>query len=121
MSFQGKILVGQAIIFATAGAIYFTGGGSLAGMILLAAAAIFGIWTAIFLLRRSHISPDEEMAPGGVFPTATTRGPLLALAVVLLANGLIVGWWLAIIGLGVLVVAAVSFAREYRDSEDGGE
>lgn len=118
MSFQGRVLVGQAVVFAVAGAIYFAGGGSLAGMVLLVAAAIFGVWTAIFLLRRSHISEEAEMAPSGVFPTATTRGPLLALAVVLLANGLIVGWWLAIVGLGVLMVAAVSYAREYRGSDE---
>lgn len=118
MSFQGKVLVGQAMLFAFAAAIYFAGGGSLAGSVLLAAAAVFGAWAAVYLIRQSRTLTDEEMAPTGVFPSATTRAPLLALAAVLLGNGLIVGWWLTVVGVVVLLATGVSYAREYRASGD---
>lgn len=114
MSVQGKVLVGQAILFAFAAAIYFAGGGSLAGSVLLVAAAGFGAWAAVYLIRKSRTLTDEEMTPTGVFPSATTRAPLLALAAVLLGNGLIVGWWLTVVGVIVLLATGVSYALEYR-------
>jgi hypothetical protein len=121
MSFQGKVFAGQAIVFLTAAVIYIAGGGSIAGFIMLASAVLFGVWTAVFLLRR----PETEAGPpGGVvgrFPVGTTRAPLLAAAVVLLGNGLVVGWWMAASAGVVLLVAAVLYFFEYLDVVEAPE
>jgi hypothetical protein len=114
--FQAKVLIGQAIVFTIAAVIYIAGGGSIAGFVMLAAAVIFGVWTAIFLLRRRYaIDEGTSSSVVGRFPVGTTRAPLLAAATVLLANGLVVGWWLVAIAGLILVVVAGLYFFEYTE------
>jgi hypothetical protein len=118
--FQAKVLLGQAIVFSVAAVIYIVGRGSIAGFIMLATAVIFGLWTAFFLLRRS----DSGETPGpvvGTFPVGTTRAPLLAAATVLLANGIVVGWWMVAVSGVFLVIAAGLYFFEYTTKKSAGE
>jgi hypothetical protein len=118
--FQAKVLLGQAIVFSAASVIYIVGRGSIAGFVMLATAVIFGLWTAVFLLRRS--GPDETPGPVvGRFPVGTTRAPLLAAATVLLANGIVVGWWMVAVAGVFFVIAAGLYFFEYTTRSSDGE
>ncbi len=112
MRFQAKVLLGQAIVFSIAAVIYIVGRGSIAGFVMLATAVIFGLWTAVFLLRR-HESDEKRGPVVGVFPVGTTRAPLLAAATVLLANGIVVGWWMVAVSGVFLLIAAGLYFFEY--------
>lgn len=118
MRFQGWVLAGQAAFLTVASLIYALGGGSTSGFVMLVAAATFGLWTAVFLLRRSSRSEDEEPAVVGRFPTGTTTAPLLAAAAVLVGNGLIIGFWMVIVGGVVMLGAVALYAFEYATAED---
>jgi predicted permease len=115
--FQGWVLAGQAIFFTVAGAIYIVGGGSTSGFVMLVAAALFGLWTAVFLLGRRRRSDTDEASVVGRFPNGTTTAPLLAVAAVLLGNGLIIGLWMVIVGGIVMLGAVALYAFEYVSSE----
>jgi hypothetical protein len=118
--FQAKVLLGQAIVFSIAAVIYIVGGGSIAGFVMLATAVIFGLWTAVFLLRRS----GSDETPGvvvGRFPIGTTRAPLLGAATVLLANGIVVGWWMVAVSGVFFVIAAGLYFFEYTTKRSVGD
>ena len=107
------VLAGQAVVFGIAAIVYISGGGSLAGFIMLAAAVIFGVWTSFFLLRRRETEEGTPERVVGRFPVGTTRAPLLAASIVLFANGVVVGWWMVAVSAVALLVAATLYFFEY--------
>jgi hypothetical protein len=121
MRFQGLVLAGQAVVFGGAAIVYITGGGSLAGFIMLASAVVFGVWLAVFLLRRGESDDGTARRVVGTFPVGTTRAPLLAAAIVLFGNGLVVGWWMVAVSAVILLVAAVLYFFEYLETTEPSE
>lgn len=120
MSFQAKVFLGQAAAFLVAVGLYLSGLFELAGVILLGGCAVFGVWVGAYLLHEGRSEPEFDTPPPegeiGRFPSATRWTPLLALAIVVVVNGVIAGRWLLLAGAGALVVAVIGYTREFSTS-----
>ncbi len=124
MKIEGFLFVGCAAFFAVADVIYWyfskdpTGTTALALAVGLAFLSGFYIlYTGRRLPRRPEDNPEGEISEGtgeiGFFSPHSWWPLFVGLAAALASIGAAVGWWLFLIGMLCVVLAAIGFVFEY--------
>ena len=129
MKASWKLFGGLSVFYVIMTVIYWQIGGEevgIAGMLLsacLAGMVGFYVW---FTQKRIGVTLPEdnltaEIADGAGelgFYSPHSRWPLpVAVSACVFALGLIVGWWLSLIGLGALVISIIGMVTEYEKPE----
>ena len=124
-----KLFTGLALFYYVMTIIYWQVGGEevgIAGMLLsacLAGMVGFYVW---FTQKRIGVTLPEDNLTAEISDGAGELGfysphswwPLpVALSACVFALGLIVGWWLSLIGLGALVISIIGMVTEYEKPE----
>lgn len=125
MKANWKLFAGLSIFYAIMAVIYFEVGGEsvgITGMILascLAGMVGFYVW---FTQKRIGFDIPSDNESAEIADDAGELGfysphswwPLpVAVSACALGLGLVIGWWLAIIALGALVLSIIGFVTEY--------
>ena len=125
MKANWKLFTGLAVFYAIMAFIYYWVGGEvvgITGMILaacLAAMVGFYVW---FTQKRIGFDIPSDDLDGEIADDAGELGfysphswwPLpVALSSCVTGLGLIIGWWLVLIGVGALLISIVGFVTEY--------
>jgi len=125
MKANWKLFSGLAIFYAIMAVIYYEVGGEtvgITGMILaacLAGMVGFYVW---FTQKRIGFDIPSDDLQGEIADDAGELGfysphswwPLpVALSACAMGLGLIIGWWLTLIGLGTILISIIGFVTEY--------
>ena len=129
MKASWKLFGGLSIFYVIITVIYWQVGGEevgIAGMLLsacLAGMVGFYVW---FTQKRIGVTLPEDNLTAEIADGAGELGfysphswwPLpVALSACVFALGLIIGWWLSLIGLGALVISIIGMVTEYEKPE----
>ncbi len=129
MKASWKLFGGLSVFYAIMTVIYWQVGGEevgIAGMLLsacLAGMVGFYVW---FTQKRIGVTLPEDNLTAEIADGAGELGfysphswwPLpVALSACVFALGLIIGWWLSLIGLGALVISIIGMVTEYEKPE----
>jgi hypothetical protein len=129
MKASWKLFGGLSVFYVIMTVIYWQIGGEevgIAGMLLsacLAGMVGFYVW---FTQKRIGVTLPEDNLTAEIADGAGELGfysphswwPLpVAVSACVFALGLIVGWWLSLIGLGVLVISIIGMVTEYEKPE----
>jgi hypothetical protein len=125
MKASWKLFAGLSVFYFLLTVVYWYVGGEevgIAGLLLsgcLAGMVGFYVW---FTQKRIGVTLPEDNVTAEISDGAGELGfysphswwPLpVALASCTMALGLIIGWWLALIGLGALVISVIGMVTEY--------
>jgi hypothetical protein len=120
---EWRLFMGAAAFFTVTASAYWFITYEQAGTAMLAASvpafAFIGLWLA-FQGRRHGRRPEDVGEPGpadgvedlGYFPTSSAWPFVLSAGVVVLANGLVFGLPIAVVGLILMVAGVFGYARE---------
>ena len=129
MKASWKLFGGLSVFYVIITVIYWQVGGEevgIAGMLLsacLAGMVGFYVW---FTQKRIGVTLPEDNLTAEIADGAGELGfysphswwPLpVALSACVFALGLIIGWWLSLIGLGALVISIIGMVTEYEKPE----
>ena len=129
MKASWKLFVGLSVFYVLMTVIYWRVGGEevgIAGMLLsacLAGMVGFYVW---FTQKRIGVTLPEDNLTAEIADGAGELGfysphswwPLpVAVSACVFALGLIIGWWLSLIGLGALVISIIGMVTEYEKPE----
>ena len=129
MKASWKLFGGLSVFYVLMTLIYWQVGGEevgIAGMLLsacLAGMVGFYVW---FTQKRIGVTLPEDNLTAEIADGAGELGfysphswwPLpVALSACVFALGLIIGWWLSLIGLGALVISIIGMVTEYEKPE----
>jgi hypothetical protein len=129
MKASWKLFGGLSVFYVIMTVIYWQIGGEevgIAGMLLsacLAGMVGFYVW---FTQKRIGVTLPEDNLTAEIADGAGELGfysphswwPLpVAVSACVFALGLIIGWWLSLIGLGVLVISIIGMVTEYEKPE----
>jgi hypothetical protein len=129
MKASWKLFGGLSVFYVIMTVIYWKVGGEevgIAGMLLsacLAGMVGFYVW---FTQKRIGVTLPEDNLTAEISDGAGELGfysphswwPLpVALSACVFALGLIIGWWLSLIGLGALVISIIGMVTEYEKPE----
>ena len=129
MNASWKLFGGLSVFYVLVTVIYWQVGGEevgIAGMLLsacLAGMVGFYVW---FTQKRIGVTLPEDNLTAEIADGAGELGfysphswwPLpVALSACVFALGLIIGWWLSLIGLGALVISIIGMVTEYEKPE----
>ena len=129
MNASWKLFGGLSVFYVLMTVIYWQVGGEevgIAGMLLsacLAGMVGFYVW---FTQKRIGVTLPEDNLTAEIADGAGELGfysphswwPLpVALSACVFALGLIIGWWLSLIGLGALVISIIGMVTEYEKPE----
>jgi len=129
MKTSWKLFGGLSVFYVLMTVIYWQVGGEevgIAGMLLsacLAGMVGFYVW---FTQKRIGVTLPEDNLTAEIADGAGELGfysphswwPLpVALSACVFALGLIIGWWLSLIGLGALVISIIGMVTEYEKPE----
>lgn len=129
MKASWKLFGGLSVFYVVMTVIYWQIGGEevgIAGMLLsacLAGMIGFYVW---FTQKRIGVTLPEDNLTAEISDGAGELGfysphswwPLpVAVAACVFALGLIIGWWLSLIGLGALVISIIGMVTEYEKPE----
>ena len=129
MKASWKLFVGLSVFYVIMTVIYWRVGGEevgIAGMLLsacLAGMVGFYVW---FTQKRIGVTLPEDNLTAEIAVGAGELGfysphswwPLpVAVSACVFALGLIIGWWLSLIGLGALVISIIGMVTEYEKPE----
>ena len=129
MKASWKLFGGLSVFYVIMTVIYWQVGGEevgIAGMLLsacLAGMVCFYVW---FTQKRIGVTLPEDNLTAEIADGAGELGfysphswwPLpVAVSACVFALGLIIGWWLSLIGLGALVISIIGMVTEYEKPE----
>jgi hypothetical protein len=129
MKASWKLFGGLSVFYVIMTVIYWQVGGEevgIAGMLLSAClAGMIGFYVWFTQKRIGVILPEDnltaEISDGAGelgFYSPHSWWPLpVAMSACVFALGLIIGWWLSLIGLGALVISIVGMVTEYEKPE----
>ena len=129
MKASWKLVGGLSVFYVIMTVIYWQVGGEevgIAGMLLSAClAGMIGFYVWFTQKRIGVILPEDnltaEISDGAGelgFYSPHSWWPLpVAMSACVFALGLIIGWWLSLIGLGALVISIVGMVTEYEKPE----
>ena len=115
-----RVFAGVGGFIAVIAGIYAATSYEESGTVMLAVAAILGLWCSAFLwrnLRRFEAGGAAEVggAHAAMYLPESSPWPLgIGLGVTLVLNGLLIGTWFLVPGVMVLAVAVGGFARQSR-------
>ena len=118
------LFLGLGVFYTIMSAVYWLLGGEPAGiacLILSSALAYLVCFSVWFTAKRAGDLPEDnltaEIADGAGelgFYSPHSWWPLpVAASAIVTGLGLIIGWWLAAIGIGALVLSIIGFVTEY--------
>ena len=125
MKVSWQLFIGLALFYVLMTVIYWQVGGEpvgIGGMLLAAAlAGMVGFYVWFTQRRIGQILPEDNLTAlisdgaGELgFYSPHSWWPLpVALSACTLGLGLIIGWWLCLIGLGALVISIIGMVTEY--------
>lgn len=120
-----EIIRSVDIFYALLDVVYFLVGGEELGVIAIGLSALLALLIGYYLWfidRRSGGVLPEDNDLGEIADSAGDLGfysphswwPLpLGLSICTVGLGLIIGWWLTIIGVGALLISVIGFSLEY--------
>lgn len=114
-----RVFGGVGAFIALMGAIYWTTSYERAGTVMLAVAAILGLWAGTFLWRAGRrlegAEPQVGAGDAAAYLPEASPWPLgIGAGLALVLNGLLIGTWFLVPGVMVLVVAIGGWARQSR-------
>lgn len=115
-----RVFAGVGGFIAVIAGIYAATSYEESGTVMLAVAAILGLWCSAFLwrnLRRFEAGGAAEVGGdhAAMYLPESSPWPLgIGLGVTLVLNGLLIGTWFLVPGVMVLAVAVGGFARQSR-------
>ncbi len=124
MKVEGVIFTGVAIFFALTDVVYWFTSHDPTGTTALALAVGLAFLVGFYLLVTAHRidprpedRPDAEIADGagdyGFFSPHSWWPLFAAMAAATVALGVVFAWWLAIVGMMLVAIAALGFSMEY--------
>ncbi|MCX6429379.1 MAG: cytochrome c oxidase subunit 4 [Actinobacteria bacterium] len=129
MKVSFKLFLGLTIFYFIMAVIYWQLGGEILGVIALTLsgglAGLIGFYIWYSMKHQGGILPEDN-TEGEIADSAGDLGfysphswwPLpVALSMMAAGLGLIVGWWLTLIGVGALLISVVGFVTEYEKPE----
>jgi hypothetical protein len=129
MKVSWQLFIGLSVFYVLMTIIYWQVGGEpvgIAGMLLAAAlAGMVGFYVWFTQRRIGQLLPEDNLTAlisdgaGDLgFYSPHSWWPLpVAVAACVFALGLIIGWWLSLIGLGALVISIIGMVTEYEKPE----
>ncbi|MEU0599852.1 cytochrome c oxidase subunit 4 [Streptomyces sp. NPDC006393] len=132
MRTEARLFTGVALFFAVTAAGYGRWSAEPAGSAALAVAAVMAALVAFFLRvrhrrdgPRAEDRPDAEVidsaGPVGFFSPHSLWPVVVALGTAVLALGVVLGLWLALLGFGVLGCGVLGMVFQYRDQDQDQE
>jgi hypothetical protein len=123
MKVEWRLFVGAAAFFTVTASVYWFVSYEHAGTAMLAASvpafALIGLWLAFQSRKaapRPEDTPDARQSDGaedlGYFPSSSAWPFVLSAGAVVLANGLVFGPAIAVVGLILMVAGVFGYARE---------
>jgi predicted membrane channel-forming protein YqfA (hemolysin III family) len=113
-----RFFLGMGAFIAASAAVYWLTSYEDAGTTMLAVAASFGLFCAVYLWRQSRRAEDADdgadAPPEPWFPHSSVWPFAIGVAGFFLANGLIIGSWFLVPGVILLVGGVVGYAAESR-------
>lgn len=119
------LFVGLAIFYAILTVIYWQVGGEPVGITAISLSAGLALIVGFYLWftdrRLGNVLPEDNQQ-GEIADSAGELGffsphswwPLpVALSMCAVGTGLIIGWWLTLIAVGVLIISVIGFVLEY--------
>ena len=124
MKFEGSLFIGCAVFFGASDVVYWYFSKDPTGTTALALAVGLAFLTGFYLLftgrrlpPRPEDRPDAEIAEGtgelGFFSPHSWWPLFVSLASATAAIGVVIGWWLFLIGLLALFLTVIGFVFEY--------
>lgn len=124
MKFAWKMFAGMAIFYAILAAVYWTLSSEIIGTAALTLSTGLAVLIAFYFWytnKRVGLQPQDKddgeiyegagelgfFSPGSWWPLA------VAASSIVVGLGLILGWWLTAIGIGLLVSSVIGFTFEY--------
>ena len=129
MKVSWQLFIGLSVFYVLMTIIYWQVGGEpvgIGGMLLAAAlAGMVGFYVWFTQRRIGQILPEDNLTAlisdgaGDLgFYSPHSWWPLpVAVSACVFALGLIIGWWLSLIGLGALVISIIGMVTEYEKPE----
>ena len=123
MKVEWRLFVGAAVFFTVTASVYWFVSYEHAGTAMLGASvpafAFIGLWLA-FQSRKAAPRPEDDGQAGhadavedlGYFPSSSAWPFVLSAGAVVLANGMVFGPPIAVIGLILMVAGVFGYARE---------
>jgi|RhiMetdeSRZDD1v2_1073273.scaffolds.fasta_scaffold34171_2 hypothetical protein len=116
-----RIFVTIGVLVAVVAVVYWYTAYEDAGTVLLAVAAVLALWCGVYLWLRSRPGAVERAAAsspeetGSLYLPHASVWPLaIGLGGALVLNGLVLGTWVAVPGVGLLVLGIAGFVRQTR-------
>jgi hypothetical protein len=119
---EWRLFVGAAGFYTVTALVYWFVTYEKAGTVMLAASvpafSFIGLWLLVQGRRHGARPEDTDATPGdgagdlGYFPSSSAWPVVLSAGVVVLANGLVFGPPIAILGLLLMVAGVFGYARE---------
>jgi hypothetical protein len=124
MKVEGLMFAGVAIFFAATDVVYWFLSRDPTGTTALALAVGLAFLVAFYLLVTAHRidprpedRPDADISEGageiGFFSPGSWWPLFAALAAATVSLGVVFAWWLAIVGMMFVAIAALGFSMEY--------
>lgn len=124
MKVEGSLFIGCAVFFGAADLVYWYFSKDPTGTTALALAVGLSFLSGFYLLftgrrlpRRPEDDPEGEISQGagelGFFSPHSWWPLFLGLASAVAAIGVAIGWWLFLIGVLLILLAAIGFVFEY--------
>ena len=116
MKASWKLFGGLAVFYAIVTVIYVLIGGEplgISGLLLsacLAGMIGFYVW---FTQKRIGVELPEDNLTAEIADGAGELGLPVALSACTMGLGLLIGWWLSLIGLGALMISVIGMVTEY--------
>lgn len=124
MKVEGRIYVGFVVFMGAAAVVYWYFAREAVGTVALGFTAFMSFLVGYYLLftarridARPEDDPDAQISDGagdlGMFSPYSWMPLAVGLSAALTTVGIVIGWWLAIIGVTFLVWSIVGFMFEY--------
>ena len=128
MKIEGGLFIGGAVFYAIIAWIYSVMSGDVIGTTVLALTGGLSIIIGFYVWatgKRIGSRPEDRLdaeieeadADYGFFSPHSWWPLPVAVSACVFALGLIIGWWLSLIGLGALVISIIGMVTEYEKPE----
>lgn len=129
MKFEAYLFAGVAAFFLVTDAIYYPTSRDPAGTAALTVSFLMSSLVSFFMTvqyRRKGTRPEDSKAgeihqrsgPVDFFPPHSGYPVVVALAFAVLAVGLVYGWWLFLIGLGLMLAGILGMVFQFAGRDD---
>lgn len=109
-----RVFAGIGVFVVVLAIVYWFTSYEDAGSVLLLLSAVLGLWFGAFLWLQQRGASDPTEPDTGYLPHASIWPLLIGLGAASIANGLVLGIWVIVPGVGALAFGIAGFVRQSR-------